>query len=343
MLLFPLTYPTFEAAFAYARFLGRQSGCDVRMNNSDGGQVDLIQIRFKRSQAGLKMASSGRSAVDLQASNLELRQQIDSMTRLEWEILETNEREHRRFGWDLHEDLGQQLVGITFLASLIAKQLEANCPDLGDELGELVSQLRNAVARTRNIARGLYPIGLENAGLFMVLEEFAGWITQFEGTPCDFVHDDGFEFPEESAIHLYRIAQEAVNYLLKGGKCRRISVECVSLTPESLNHRSIGARLAGIEESAQPVPTLIVTGTGVESGEASSDGGGLELMHSRARMIGAEISLGETPDGGCVIACVLKGMDPSLRERPAHFASAPNEVLNLGEIGSPKEEGQPRG
>jgi signal transduction histidine kinase len=289
MLLFPLWYPTFDAAIGYARFLGRQVGCDVRVNNSDGRQVDIIQIRFAHGHARSKTSLNGRNALELQASNRELRQQIDSMTRLEWELLETNEREHRRFGWDLHEDLGQQLAGITFLASVLAKQLESNCPDLGNDLRVLVSQLRDTILHTRNIARGLYPIGLENGGLLMVLEELAGWTTQIEGIPCSFRNDGGFKFSQASAIHLYRIAQEGMNHLLKTGKARRISIECGSF---------------------DFIPRLIIAGDGVEIGLASLGGAGLDLMHSRARMIGAEVKLSERQEGCCVIACTLKRPEP---------------------------------
>ena len=292
VLLFPIWYPTFEAAIGYARSLGRRSGCDVRVNNSDGAQVDLIECRCKQGAAPERRGLNSQTAHKLEASNMELRQQIASMTRLEWELLETSEREHRRFGWDLHEDLGQQLAGITFLASVLAKQFESSCPDLRSDLGELVSQLRSAISNTRNIARGLYPIGLENGGLLMVLEEFAAWITQVEGIPCEFRHSGNlsgdqeprnFEVPESAAIHFYRIAQEAVNYLLKSGEARGIKIECAL---------------------ANSVPTMIVIGEGVSFEEPSLERAG--LMDSRARMIGAEIEFKKTAGGGCAIACALK-------------------------------------
>ena len=286
VLLFPLWFPNLEGAVDYARSLGRRAGCDVRVNNPDGGQAQLFHFRGDRSPARGRGAFHGPNALELLASNRELREQIDVLTRLEWELLETNEREHRRFGWDLHEDLGQQLSGITFLATLLAKQLETNCPDLVFELRELVNQLRQAILHTRNIARGLYPIGLENGGLFMVLEELAGWTTQIEGTPCRFSNKGGFVFPQEAAIHLYRIAQEGVNYLLKAGKARQILIECLSV---------------------ESVSKLVITGEGGRAEEAFPGGGALDLLNSRARMIGAAIRLSQTGDGDCVISCTLTG------------------------------------
>jgi nitrate/nitrite-specific signal transduction histidine kinase len=78
--------------------------------------------------------------------------------------------------------------------------------------------------------------------------------------------EEEFHLPKESAIHLYRIAQEAVNCLLKTGEVSRISIEAFL---------------------ADSTPTLIVTGEGVAIGELSQEGAG--LMYSRAKMIGAEI------------------------------------------------------
>lgn len=285
MLLFPLWFPSVEAALGYARLQGRPGGCDIRINNSEGGLIDRLHFRPERSPARLKPSSTQRNALELLACNQELRLQVDSLTRLEWELMQTNEREHRRYGWDLHEDLGQQLSGITFLASLLAKQLETDCPNLGEELRELVGQLRDAVLHTRNIARGIYPIGLENGGLFMVLEELANCVTNLERVPCQFRNDDRFHYPQESAIHLYRIAEEGVNHLVKNGKAQRISIEC----------RLIDS-----------IPRLLVTGEGVERFEPCLKEAWLELMVTRAKMIGASIEVTHDQEDLWRISCSLK-------------------------------------
>jgi signal transduction histidine kinase len=51
----------------------------------------------------------------LSRANEKLRKEIAARHRLEKEILEISEREQRRIGRDLHNDLGQCLVGISYM------------------------------------------------------------------------------------------------------------------------------------------------------------------------------------------------------------------------------------
>ena len=42
--LFPLRYQTMNEAVSYARYLGRDRGCEIRIHNTKGTQIDLIEI-----------------------------------------------------------------------------------------------------------------------------------------------------------------------------------------------------------------------------------------------------------------------------------------------------------
>jgi hypothetical protein len=44
MFLFPLCYQTLNEAVNYARFLGRDRGCEIRIKNSRGKTIDVIEI-----------------------------------------------------------------------------------------------------------------------------------------------------------------------------------------------------------------------------------------------------------------------------------------------------------
>jgi len=45
--------------------------------------------------------------------------------RLEQEILHISEREQQRIGRDLHDDLGQQLAGLSIMATMLSRSLAA--------------------------------------------------------------------------------------------------------------------------------------------------------------------------------------------------------------------------
>src|SRR5436305_402481 len=61
-----------------------------------------------------------KRTTDLRAANLKLQNVIEERKRLENELLEIAENERRRIGFDLHDDLGQKLTGV----SLMLKGLE---------------------------------------------------------------------------------------------------------------------------------------------------------------------------------------------------------------------------
>ena len=83
----------------------------------------------------------------------------------EEKILQISEREQRRLGEELHDGLGQTLTGISFMTKVLAKQLEAEGAPQAPDAAQIASYVNEAIARTRNLARGFYPIELEKNGL----------------------------------------------------------------------------------------------------------------------------------------------------------------------------------
>ena len=47
-LVFPLWYTTLNGAISYARFLGRECGCDIRILNGTGSVIEQIKIDGNR-------------------------------------------------------------------------------------------------------------------------------------------------------------------------------------------------------------------------------------------------------------------------------------------------------
>jgi signal transduction histidine kinase len=87
------------------------------------------------------------------------------------------------------------------------------------------------------------------------------------------------------AIHLYRIAQEAVNNAVK--------------------HSKAGSILVRLSATADRVELSVTDdGVGIPLGPAQKDGMGLHIMHYRARMIGGTLSIVRGEKGGTVVSCV---------------------------------------
>ena len=213
---------------------------------------------------------------------------ITERKRLEREILEVSNREQRRIGHDLHDGICQQLAATTYLIDILSDQLlEKNLPESAEaaRIGKLINATIN---QTRGIARGLFPVKLEESGLPSALEELAQNTASLFKTDCRFSSTQPFPELENSvALHLYYIAQEAVLNAAKHGKASHILI--------SLIHQS-------------GLLTLSVQDHGIGLTQPSPDkmtGMGIRIMRYRARVIGGTLNLINQPNKGTQVLCEL--------------------------------------
>ena len=205
--------------------------------------------------------------------------------RLEHEVLAAGERERQGIGADLHDGLGQLLTAVGLMCTALKEDTAVTQPAVSQSLGQMSGLLREAVAQTRYLARGLVPVGGEADALQTGLTELAARTNGLGKVRCQFECRDPVLL-EDSAVtgHLYRIAQEAVNNALKHSRAGRITV-----------------RLA--QNSSQL--SLEVKDDGVGLPAARSGGVGLGLMHHRASVIGAKLEITSGPKGGVTVVCQL--------------------------------------
>ena len=211
---------------------------------------------------------------------------ITGQKRLEREVLEVSEIEQKRLGQELHDDLGQQLTGLSMIAALVAKSLRREGFSQAFLAENLVGMFNDTINSTKNLAKGFYPIELERGGFIMAISELTQRLTLQTRISCKFQHDDSFQVSKEKEIHLYRIVQEAINNSVKHGKPRNILVECILM---------------------EGIPTLRITddGVGFQQLEGGKAGMGLHLFEYRARIVGAKIKVEKCDNGGCQVTCSL--------------------------------------
>lgn len=209
--------------------------------------------------------------------------------RLEKEILEISTREQHRIGHDLHDGICQQLAGICFLSDTLFNKLDqAKHPET--EAAKKLTGLVNKVNKeARGVARGLFPVRLEENGLVSALEELAANAGAFFNTKCEFVHDASVTIRDHTvAQQLYYIAQESILNAVKHGKARLIQIHLKD----------------GVDGCAL---TVRDDGQGMPSGSAESRGLGLRIMKYRARLISATLQVNNRPTGGVEVICRLPG------------------------------------
>ncbi|MEO8353994.1 MAG: ATP-binding protein, partial [Chthoniobacteraceae bacterium] len=150
-----------------------------------------------------------------------------------------------------------------------------------------------------NRARGLVPVQMDESGLASALEELTASATRLLGIRCVY-ESAGTPLIRDNtaAMHLYRIAQEAINNATKHGKAANV---CVSFIADG---KATTLRIAD-------------DGVGISKTATESDGMGLGLMLYRARLVGGELNIESPKTGGTIISCGIPLEREELRQHAA--------------------------
>jgi PAS domain S-box-containing protein len=212
---------------------------------------------------------------------------ITERKRLEREILEISNREQRRIGHDLHDGVCQQLAGIAFMSSTLADELEEKGIGASSQAEQISMLINDVINQTRGVARGLFPVRLEENGLLSALEELASNASDMFKVNCRFVSEDPPSSVDNAiGAHLYYIVLEAVGNAIKHGKAKNI---LITLEPSG-DRYSLRVKDDGL---------------GFSQDDGKPAGMGIRIMQHRARVIGASLTLQSRSGSGADIACVF--------------------------------------
>ena len=218
---------------------------------------------------------------------------ITERRRLEREILEISNREQRRIGHDLHDGVCQQLAGISYRLAIVGDRLQAKAAAESAEIEQIENLINTANSQARTVARGLFPVRLEEHGLVLALEELAESASERYRITCRFVCDKApAKVDSEVELHLYYIVQEALLNAVNHGKAATVIVT-----------------LAADEDRLKL--TVQDNGTGFQLADKNRSGMGIRIMRYRAKVIGAALDVQSQVDHGTQVTCVF---NPSSQE-----------------------------
>jgi PAS domain S-box-containing protein len=239
---------------------------------------------------------------------------ITERKRLEREILEISNREQRRIGHDLHDGVCQQLAGIAFLTSTLAEELAEEGVVQSPHAEKISMMINEVIDQTRGVARGLFPVRLDEKGLVAALEELASNAREVFKINCRFmVEGPPLTVENEIALHLYYIVLEALGNAAKHSEGANVDI---TLQPS-------GDRW---------LLTIHDDGVGFLLPARNEEGMGLRILHYRARVIGATLNLHSQPGSGTTVTCLFLPVSRELprggvprrhREEPARAEKTP--------------------
>ncbi len=212
---------------------------------------------------------------------------ITERRRLEREILEISNREQRRIGHDLHDGVCQQLAGIAYRLAILGDRLQTKSVPESSEVEQITTLINDANSQARTVARGLFPVRLEESGLVAALDELAEGISRRFKVQCHFsCHSPPETVDHEVTLHLYFIAQEALLNAVKHGGATEVTM---TLKPQAEQHEL----------------TIQDNGKGFHMSKVGRTSMGLRIMRYRALVIGATLELTSQPGQGTKVSCVF--------------------------------------
>jgi len=228
----------------------------------------------------------------LMVYSLAFRQRLEERKRLEREILRVSESERWQIGRDLHDSLGQQLTGIAFLAKALEQKLAMKGLPEASHAARIIKEVNEAATLTRRLSRGLCPVELEARGLMAALEKLATDAERVFGISCVFECDQTILIHDPAVpMHLYRIAQEALNNAVKHGRAKHVVIRFNS----SGDRGTLTVRDDGVG-----MPKVLDKGKGL----------GLEIMRYRADMIDGFLEIRRPAGGGTLICVQFRTLGP---------------------------------
>jgi PAS domain S-box-containing protein len=212
---------------------------------------------------------------------------ISERKSLQRELLTIASEEHRRIGQDLHDSVGQKLTGLGMLAGSLAETLREHAPADVEAASRIARGMEDALEQIRRLSRGLLPVEVDADGLQTALAELARTTTEDSGVRCQFDGDKLARIVDnETAAHLYRVAQEAVTNALKHGAPRNVKI---SLTRDDTRI------ILSVRDDGKGIPPVAWHAQGM----------GLMAMQYRAALIGATLSIAPIRKGGTLVTCRL--------------------------------------
>ena len=242
-----------------------------------------------------------KEIVEKTAAEKKVRDSEKSLRQLSLRLLQTQDDERRRIGRDLHDSVGQYLVGLKMKVDSLKSSLERGQRDDDSALTECSQLVEEAIKEVRTISYLLYPPMLEELGLKSAIPWYLEGFTKRSGIKTTFEVSPEFDrIPGDLELALFRVLQESLTNV----------------------HRHSGSPTATVRlltENRRVFLQIIDVGCGSQSNNCENRaqdwmgtlGVGLRSMDERVRQLGGSLELSSV-QGGTTVTATLPIPDAEL-------------------------------
>ena len=265
----------------------------LMVQNSESEEQAALRIRqiYDRVQHQVYVLLSATliaiflTSVYLIRSNRRLFAQLAALSEqrseLAQKLISTQESTLRYISRELHDEFGQILTAIGSMLSRAGNQSPEGSP-IRTELREVCEIAQNTLENVRSLSQALHPVMLDESGLESTLDWYIPMVERQTGIAISY-KKIGAPFPVNgnSAVHVYRVLQEALNNVARHSGAREALV-----------------RLQFLADTLQ----LEVEdhGSGFVA-HSSKQGIGLVAMRERAELLRGAIEFLKPPEGGTLL------------------------------------------
>jgi signal transduction histidine kinase len=186
------------------------------------------------------------------------------------------ETERSRIARELHDDISQQLAVLRIELQLLLRTLDDSARERVAGIGTQVERVAMSV---HELSHRLHPTRLRVHGLVGALEGLRRELSQ-PGLDITFTHENVPEdLPPDHTVCLFRVAQEALQNVIKYGGARHASLRLVT----------VDGRLE---------LSIVDDGVGFDVGKAARRGLGLTSMGERIEVAGGTFRIESQPGSG---------------------------------------------
>ncbi len=271
--------------------LGRESEVEnsgILRQGEKGKKGEHLFAKIQHSDGKIKDVSIKANLFELNGKKYlqGIFRDITEYRKIEKALVEIEEYERHRLGYELHDGLGQLLAGISFKSRFLEDSLKERNVQEAEDAARITSLIDEAKEQVRLLARGKSPMEMDSEGFLNAFERLTENVEKNYNVTCLFQHEKTFTiYNKTAALHLYRIAQETITNIAKYGNPAHIRI-CIS------------------KESDIIEMTIEDDGSGI-SALSDSSKMGLKIMKYRAEIIGSSLEINVNSEGGVLLKCLF--------------------------------------
>jgi PAS domain S-box-containing protein len=238
-----ILYPTDEAfeyvgreKYAQIRDLGIGT-VETRLRRKDGKVIDVLlssaPIHPEDLSTGvtftvLDISDRKRAEEALRRSNEELLKEHNQRIMLSKSLIELLEKDRRQTAMELHDHIGQTLTSLKMNLEMIHGKLKPDHTELGAQITNAQERTIQAINDVKNVSYGLRPAMIDTLGVVSSLRELFNEVQQQTDMEIHFFNRGIPErFEEGKELAIYRIAQEALNNIIRHARAKHVFVNLV--------------------------------------------------------------------------------------------------------------------